>query len=108
MKRVVSVVVVVVLCYIALLISDHVYIDNITCRCIEAALSSKSSQTSSSSTPSKSSQASLSSFPATDQSAVQEDGDGIRWNTTGDHASTGSASKAGHIYLGKCPTFTHA
>ena len=73
----------------------------ISCRRIEAALSSKSSQTSSSSTPSKSSQTSSSSFPATDQSAVPEDGEGFRWNTTGDHASTGSSSKAGHIYLGK-------
>ena len=77
------------------------YHDECTCRRIEAALWTKSSQTSSSSTPSKSSQASLSSFPATDQSAVPEDGEGIRWNTVGDHASTGSSSKAGHIYLGE-------
>jgi 1-phosphatidylinositol-3-phosphate 5-kinase len=68
-------------------------------RRIEAALSSKSSQTSSSSTPSKSSQTNSSSFPATDQSALQEDGEGFRWNATGEHASTGSSCKGGHISL---------
>ena len=64
-----------------------------TYRRIEAALSSKSSHTSSS------------SLPATDQPAAGEDGDGFRWNTAGDHASTGSSSKAGHIYLGKIYVF---
>jgi 1-phosphatidylinositol-3-phosphate 5-kinase len=67
-------------------------------RRIEAALSSKSSH-SSSSTPSKSSQTNSSSFPATDQSALQEDGEGFRWNATGEHASTGSSCKGGHISL---------
>ena len=70
-------------------------------RRIEAALSSKSSH-SSSSTPSKSSQTNSSSFPATDQSALQEDGEGFRWNATGEHASTGSSCKGGHISLGEC------
>ena len=67
----------------------YIYIHVTTYRRIEAALSSKSSHTSSS------------SLPATDQPAAGEDGDGFRWNTTGDHASTGSSSKAGHIYLGE-------
>jgi hypothetical protein len=65
----------------------------------EAALSNKSSQASTSSTPSKSSQISSSSFPATDQASTQDDGEGFRWNTTGDQATTGSSSKAGHICL---------
>ena len=87
-------------CSILLVFLVHTVKVHVCCRRIEAALSSKSSH-SSSSTPSKCSQSNSSSFPATDQSAVQEDGEGFRWSTTGDHTPTGSSSKAEHISLGE-------
>ena len=40
-------------------------------------------------------------MPATDQSTMGEDGEGFRWNTTGESASSGGSSKAGHICLGE-------
>ena len=62
-----------------------------SCRKIEAVLSGKLSQT---------------SLMATDQTTTGEDGEGFRWNTTGDQqASTGSTHKAGHISLGTMCTY---